>query len=125
MASSTLMCFQLSHWRFRSRKAAPALRIRSATSRGVERHQQNAMVGSERRVDELRDFFLAKDRRKVRCSFRIGSLGNAPGLFESLNVEKPQRRETAINGARRQLSLLKQLSLVFANMPQAQAVPRT
>jgi hypothetical protein len=34
MASSTLMCFQLSHWRFRSMKAAPALRMRSATSRG-------------------------------------------------------------------------------------------
>ena len=63
-------------------------------SGGVERHQQNAMVGSERRIDELRDFFLAQDRRKVKCSFRIGSLGDAPGLLESLGVEEPQSRQT-------------------------------
>ena len=34
MASSTLMCFQLIHWRLRWMKAAPAVRMRSATSRG-------------------------------------------------------------------------------------------
>ena len=94
-------------------------------SGGVERHQQNAMVGSERRIDELRDFFLAQDRRKVQCSFRIGSLGDAPGLFESLDVEKPQRREAVIHGTRRQLLLLKQLSLIFTNVSQAQTVRRT
>src|SRR6266851_7735920 len=32
-------------------------------SGGVERHQQNAMVGSERRIDELRDFL---DRKSTR-----------------------------------------------------------
>jgi len=48
-----------------------------AHSGGVERHQQNAMVGSERRIDEPRDFFLAQDRRKVQGPFRIGSLGDA------------------------------------------------
>ncbi len=36
MASSTLMCFQLIHWRFRSRKAAPAVRMRPATFRGCQ-----------------------------------------------------------------------------------------
>jgi len=30
------------------------------------------MVGSERRIDESRDFFLAQDRGKVKRSFRIG-----------------------------------------------------
>ena len=40
-----------------------------AHSGGVERHQQNAMVGSERSIDELRDFFLAQDRRKVTVLF--------------------------------------------------------
>src|SRR5271170_4515862 len=83
------------------------------------------MVGSKRRIDESRDFFLAQDRRKVRCSFRIGSLGDAPGLFESLDVEKPQCCEAVPNGTRRQLLLLKQLGLVFADMPQSQAVRRT
>src|SRR5215469_954969 len=32
MASNTLMCFQRIHWRFRSMKAAPAMRMRSAIS---------------------------------------------------------------------------------------------
>src|SRR6267378_1568161 len=72
-----------------------------AHSDGVERHQQNAMVGSKSRIDELRDFFLAQDRRKVKWSFRIGSLGDAPALLESLDVEKPQRREAVIHGTRR------------------------
>jgi len=62
-------------------------------SGGVERHQQNAMVGSERSVDESRDFFLVQNRRKVKCSFGIGSLGDAPGLFESLDVEETQSRQ--------------------------------
>src|SRR6266478_9947826 len=83
------------------------------------------MVGSERRIDESRDFFLAQDRRKVKCSFRIGGLGNTPGFFESLDVEKPQRREAVIHGTRRQLLLLKQLSLVFTNVSQAQTVGRS
>jgi hypothetical protein len=46
------------------------------------------MVGSERRIDELRDFFLAQDRRKVQCSLRIGSIGDAPGLPQSFDVKK-------------------------------------
>jgi hypothetical protein len=96
-----------------------------AQSSCVERQQQNAMVGSERCIDELRDFFLAQDRRKMKWSFRIGSLGDAPILFESLDVEKPQRREAVIHGTRRQLLLLKQLSLVLTNVPQAQTVRRT
>src|ERR1700724_936213 len=83
------------------------------------------MVGFERSIDESRDFFLAQDRRKGKWSFRMGSLGNAPLLFESLDVEKPERREAVIHGTRRQLLLLNQLSLVLTNVPQAQTVRRT
>ena len=43
----------------------------------------------------------------------------------SLDVEKPQRREAVIHGTRRQLLLLKQLSLVFTNLSQAQTVRRS
>src|ERR1700731_2479443 len=82
------------------------------------------MERSVRRIDESCDFFLAQNRRKVKCSFRVGSLGDAPGLLESLGIEKSQSRQMLRNGARRQLPLLKQLGLVFANMPQAQTVRR-
>ena len=67
---------------------------------GVERHQQNAMVGGERRIDESREFLLAQNRRKAKGSFRIGSLRDAPGFPESLDVEEPQGRQIVRNGAR-------------------------
>jgi hypothetical protein len=35
-------------------------------------------------MDELRDFFLAKNRRQAMGLFRIGSIGNAPGPAERL-----------------------------------------
>src|SRR3984893_1403468 len=76
-------------------------------SGGVERHQQNAMVGSGRRIDESRHFLLAQDQRKVKYFFRIGSLGDAPRLFESLGIEKSQSGEIPAHTARRQLPLLK------------------
>ena len=41
-------------------------------------------------MDELRDFFLAENRRQAMGPFRIGSFGNAPGFAESLDVEEPQ-----------------------------------
>jgi hypothetical protein len=69
-------------------------------SRGVQRHEQSAMVGSERRIDESRDFFLAQDRRKVKGSLRIGSLSGAPGLVECLAVEKTQGRQVVCYGTR-------------------------
>ncbi len=59
------------------------------------------MVGSERRIDESCDFLLAQDRRKVKGSFRIGSLGEAPAFFQSLDVEETQSRQVVGNGAGR------------------------
>src|SRR5229473_2360684 len=94
-------------------------------SRGVERHQQRAMKGSASCIDESRHFFLAEDRRNVLGSFRIGGLGCAPALLESLGIEEPQSRKIYRNGARRQLALLEQFCLIFANLLQAQTVWRT
>ncbi len=62
-------------------------------SGGVERHQQSALERSQSCVDELRDFFLAENRRQVKCSFRIGRLGDAPGFLECLDVEESQSRQ--------------------------------
>jgi hypothetical protein len=61
----------------------------------------------------------------MKYLFRVGSLGNAPRLLESLNVEEPQSGQTLRNGARRQFSLLEQLGLIFANMFRAQTIGRT
>jgi len=94
-------------------------------SGGVEHHQQCAMKGSASRIDESRHFFLAQDRWNVLGSFRIGGLGCAPALLESLGIEEPQSRKINGNGAWRQLSFLEQFRLVFANLLGAQAVGRT
>src|SRR5437879_4369106 len=82
------------------------------------------MKSSAGGIDQSRDFFLAEDRWEVTLLFGIGSLCDAPGLLESLNVEKPQGREAVGHCTRRQLALLKQLGLVFANVPRAQTVRR-
>jgi hypothetical protein len=58
----------------------------------------------------------------VQRSFRIGSLGDAPSLFESLDVEEPQSGQTYRNGPRRQLPLMKQFDLVFTNVSRPQAI---
>ena len=83
------------------------------------------MEGSASRIDESRHFFLAQDRGDMLGSFRIGGLGYAPAPLESLGIEEPKSRKIYRNGAWRQLSLLKQFRLVFANLLGAQAVWRT
>src|SRR5215469_12897274 len=67
----------------------------------VERHEQRAMEGSAGGIDESCDFFLAENRRKVMVLFRIGSLGDAPGFLERLDVEKAQSRQVVRNRTRR------------------------
>src|SRR5712664_3948134 len=57
--------------------------------------------------------------------FSDRGLGCAPTLLESLGIEEPQSREIYRNGARRQLALLEQFRLVFANLRGAQTVWRT
>src|SRR6266404_4521501 len=94
-------------------------------SGSVERNQQRAMEGSARRIDESRHFFLAHDRGNMLGSFRIGGLGYAPAPLESLGIEEPKSCKIYRNGAWRQLSLLEQFRLVFANLLGAQAVWRT
>src|ERR1700751_5148207 len=89
-------------------------------SGGVERHQQRTMEGIVSRIDESRHFFLAQDRWNVLGSFRIRGLGCAPALLESLGIEEPQSRKIYRNGARRQLALLEQFCLIFANLLRAQ-----
>src|SRR6516164_2742629 len=92
---------------------------------GVEGHEQDALARSARRVDELRDFFPAKNRRQATRLFRIGSVGDAPGSAERLDVEEAQSRPVSPYGIRRQLALLEQLGLIFANVSRAQTIGRT
>ena len=53
-------------------------------SGGVEGREQDALAGSARCTEELRDFFPAQNRRQVMCLFRIKSIGNTPGSAQRL-----------------------------------------
>ena len=69
-------------------------------------------------MDELRDLFPAKNRWQAMYLFRIGSIRNAPGSAERLDVEKTQCCQTLRYRARR-FSFTKQLRLIFANVSRA------
>src|ERR1700722_11516147 len=71
------------------------------------------------------DVFPAEDRRKVKCSFRIGRLGDAPGFLESFDVEESQSCQSLRDCTRRQLVLLEQLGLIFTNVFRTQTIWRT
>ncbi len=90
--------------------------LRAAGAGGVESHEQDALVRSARCMEQLCDFFPAKNRWESTRFFRIGSVGKAPGSAERLDVEKAQRRQVLPYGIRRQLALLEQLGLIFANV---------
>jgi hypothetical protein len=92
--------------------------LRAPGAGSVEAHKQNALAGSACRMDELRDFFLAKNRGEAMCPFRIGSIGNAPGSAKRLNVGKTQCCQTLRYRARR-FSFPEQLRLIFANVSRA------
>ena len=72
----------------------------AAGTGGVERHEQDALVRSARRMDELCDFFPAENRRQAMHLLRVGSLGQAPRSAQCLDVEKAQSRQVLSHGIR-------------------------
>jgi len=70
-------------------------------------------------MEELRDFFLAQNRRQRTGLSRIGSVGQAPGSAQRLDVEKAQRCQVLSYGVRRQLAFLKQFRLIFTDVSRA------
>jgi hypothetical protein len=82
------------------------------------------MEGSARCIDELRHFFLAEDRGQAMSLFRIRRVGDAPRLFQRLDVEKAQSTLIGRHRTRRQLSFCEKMSLILPNVLWAQAVRR-
>src|SRR5215469_5513486 len=92
---------------------------------GVGGHEQDALARSARCMNELRDFFLAQNRRQVACLLRIRSVGNGPRSVQCLDVEKTPSRQVLSYGIWRQLAFLEQLGLIFANVSRAQTIRGT
>ena len=55
----------------------------AARAGGIEGHQQGAMEGCVRGVDQTRNFFLAENCGKVQHLLRIRGLRDAPARFST------------------------------------------
>ena len=100
-------------------------RFCAACAGGIHRHQQDAMKGCIRRLNQSRDFFLTEHPGKVTHLLRIGRLGDAPATLQHVNVEEPQRRQPQDDGVRTVLQLGEQHRLILANVLRAKLIGRT
>src|ERR1017187_9345509 len=57
-------------------------RFRAACAGGIHRHQQDAMKGRIRRLNQSRDFFLTEYPGKMADLLRVGRLGDAPAALQ-------------------------------------------
>ncbi len=90
----------------------------------VEGHQNGAIEGSRRSIDELCHFFLAEDSGQAIALLGIGSVGNAPGPFERLDVEEAQGAEMVGHRTGSQFVQGEELGLVLADVLRSQAIGR-
>src|ERR1700751_5140137 len=88
----------------------------AAHAGAVEGHQNGAIEGSRRSIDELCYFFLAEDSGEAIALLRIGSVGNAPGSLERLDVEKAQVAEMVGYRTGSQSAHGEELRLVLADV---------
>src|SRR5208283_2526549 len=100
-------------------------RFCAACACAIERHQYDAMKGSQGRVDQTSDLLLTENDRQLQHFLGIGSFGHAPRPLECLDVEEAQGRQPLVHRIRRQLPLLKQCGLVLADVLRAQLFRRT
>jgi hypothetical protein len=80
--------------------------------------------GSRRSIDELCYFFLTENGGQAMALLGIGSLGNAPGPLERLDVEEAQGAEMVGYRTGSQFVQGEELRLVLADVLRSQAIGR-
>src|SRR5215470_3707206 len=90
----------------------------------VEGHQNGAIEGSRRSIDEVCDLFLTENGGQTIALLGIGSVGNAPRPLERLDVEEAQGAEMVGHRTGSQLVHGEELSLVLADVLRSQAIGR-
>ncbi len=96
----------------------------AAHAGAVEGHQNGAIEGSGSGIDELRDLFLTENGGQAIAFLGIGSIGNAPGPFERLDVEEAQGAEMVGHRTGSQFVHSEELRLVLADVLRSQAIGR-
>jgi hypothetical protein len=80
--------------------------FRAACAGSIHRHQQDAMKGCIRGLDQSRDFFLTENPWKVTHLLRVGRLGDAPVALQHVDIEEAQRRQPQDHRVRAELELV-------------------
>jgi len=101
-----------------------ARELGAAHAGAVEGHQNGAIEGSRRSLDELCYFFLTENGGQAIALLGIGSVGNAPGPLERLDVEEAQGAEMVGHRTGSQFVHGEELGLVLANVLRSQAIGR-
>ena len=96
----------------------------AACSGSVEGHQQNAVEGSGRGVNELGDLRLAQHCGQAQHFLGIRRHRYAPGPPQSLTEKEAQSGQALVDGVRVQLSLAEQIGLILAGVFGTQLVWR-
>src|SRR5947209_13252588 len=96
----------------------------AAHAGAVKGHQDGAIEGSRRSLDELCYFFLAENGGQAIALLGIGSVGNVPGPLERLDVEEAQGTQMVGYRTGRQLLHCEKLGLVLPNVLPTQAIGR-
>jgi hypothetical protein len=89
-----------------------------------EGHQNGAIEGSRRSLDELCYFFLTENGGQAIAFLGIGNISNAPRSFERLDVEEAQSTEMVGHRTGSQFVQGEELGLVLADVLRSQAIGR-
>jgi hypothetical protein len=94
-------------------------RFRAPRTRGIERHQQDAMKEGICSVDQTRDLLRGEYLRKVKYHPRIGGLCDAPVPLQYLDVKESHGGQPQAYGVGAELELGEQRRLIPANVLRA------
>src|ERR1700733_13594478 len=90
----------------------------------IQRHQHRAMHQVPCRINQPRDLLRTEHTRQLPGALGKRNLIEQVGAPKGLDEEKPQSRTSALDSARRQLLIAKQMNLVLANMAGTKALWR-
>jgi hypothetical protein len=96
-----------------------------ACSRGIQRHEQDALKRGLCRIDQACNFSLGKDLGEVQHLLRVRRLCGNPATLEHLDVKKSQRCQPLRDRVRRKLPGAENRRLVLADMLQAKLIGGT
>src|SRR5512146_6425 len=95
-----------------------ARELGAARTGAVQGHQNGAIERSRCSIDELCYFSLTENSGQAIALLGIGSVGDAPGPLERLDVEEAQSAEMVGHRTGSQFADGKELRLVFPDVPR-------